>query len=387
MENNHRTYFYYLKGYRSDTTLGHNEETWLVEESPKPFKEYEEVSLVNPMEKAALEEYMAHPYKRKEEKKITDENFSIKDYKPKEDDGKEVVVSVKGLTKDYGGGRGIFDISFDVYRGTVFGYCGTNGSGKTTTLRHMMGFLKPDKGTVTVMGMDAWKDADKIKKYIGYLPGEIAFPQVENGSEFLKIQAESLGLTDMSKAEAIINALQLDPTANLKRMSKGMKQKTAIAAAFMHSPDIIILDEPTTGLDPLMRDVFVNLIKSEKARGATIIMSNHMFDELEETCDYVGFIKDGRLIDVVDMSELRNLPYRDYKITFEDKDEYENLDLNGITVLKKDDFEMSILIRVNLEDTNDIIARLARKKIKAVSEKKHTLEEYFVKDIGGESDE
>ena len=125
-----------------------------------------------------------------EEKKI------IENFKPAEQTDKEVVISVKGLTKDYGKGRGIFDISFDVYKGTVFGYCGTNGSGKTTTLRNIMGFIKPDKGTVTVKGLDAWKNADEIKKYIGYLPGEIAFPQVESGSEFLKIQAESLGLTD-----------------------------------------------------------------------------------------------------------------------------------------------------------------------------------------------
>ena len=237
------------------------------------------------------------------------------------EDKKEVIISVKNLTKDYGKNRGIFDISFDVYKGTVFGYCGTNGSGKTTTLRHIMGFIKPNKGEVKVMGMDAWKNSDEIKKYIGYVPGEIAFPPVESGSDFLKIQAETIGLTDMSKAEAIINALQLDPTANLKRMSKGMKQKTALVAAFMHSPEIIILDEPTTGLDPLMRDVFVQMIKAEKARGATIIMSNHMFDELEETCDYVGFIKDGHLIDVVDMDALRNLPYRDYEIALQKKED------------------------------------------------------------------
>ena len=149
---------------------------------------------------------------------------------------KEIVISVKNLTKDYGKGRGIFDISFDVPKGSVFGYCGTNGAGKTTTLRHIMGFIKPDKGSVTVKGLDAWKNADEIKKYIGYVPGEIAFPQVETGSEFLKIQAESIGLKDMSKAEWIINGLQLDPTANLRRMSKGMKQKTALVAAFMHSP-------------------------------------------------------------------------------------------------------------------------------------------------------
>ena len=314
-----------------------------------------------------------------EEKKLDSVNNSSPE--------KEVVISVKGLTKDYGKGRGIFDISFDVYKGTVFGYCGTNGSGKTTTLRHIMGFIKPDSGSVTVKGLDAWKDADEIKKYVGYLPGEIAFPQVENGSEFLKIQAESIGLTDMSKAEAIINALQLDPTANLKRMSKGMKQKTAIAAAFMHSPEIIILDEPTTGLDPLMRDVFVNIIKAEKARGATIIMSNHMFDELEETCDYVGFIKDGHLIDVVDMEKMRNTPYRDYVIKFANEKDYKNVDTSKMEILEKDDFELSLTVRVDLKNTNEMVSELRNRDISSVSEKKHTLEEYFMNDIGGQKDE
>ena len=294
---------------------------------------------------------------------------------------KEVIISVKNLTKDYGKGRGIFDISFDVYKGSVFGYCGTNGSGKTTTLRHMMGFLKPDKGSVTVKGLDAWKDADEIKHFIGYLPGEIAFPPVENGTEFLKIQAETLGLTDMSKAETIINGLQLDPTANLKRMSKGMKQKTAIVAAFMHSPEIIIMDEPTTGLDPLMRDVFVNLVKAEKARGATIIMSNHMFDELEETCDYVGFIKDGHLIDVVDMNALRNLPYRDYEIKFDNKEDLSKINKKDFETLELNEDERSILIRVKVEKTNEVIEELRKYTIVGFTERKHTLEEYFIKDI------
>lgn len=299
---------------------------------------------------------------------------------------KEIIISVKNVTKDYGHGRGIYNISFEVEKGTVFGYCGTNGAGKTTTLRNIMGFIKPNKGKITVKGLDAWKNADEIKKYIGYLPGEIAFPQVETGTDFLKIQAESLGLTDMSKAERIINLLQLDPTANLKRMSKGMKQKTAIVAALMHSPEIIILDEPTTGLDPLMRDAFVSLIKEEKARGATIIMSNHMFDELEETCDYVGFIKDGHLIDVVDMKKIRNLPYKDFKITFAKREEYESFDVSHLVVLDKDDYEKSISIRVKNKDMNELVAQVAGKDIKAFTEKKHTLEEFFLKDIGGNED-
>ena len=299
------------------------------------------------------------------------------------EDKKEVIISVKNLTKDYGKNRGIFDISIDVYKGTVFGYCGTNGSGKTTTLRHIMGFIKPNKGEVKVMGMDAWKNADEIKKYIGYVPGEIAFPPVESGSDFLKIQAETIGLTDMSKAEAIINALQLDPTANLKRMSKGMKQKTALVAAFMHSPEIIILDEPTTGLDPLMRDVFVQLIKAEKARGATIIMSNHMFDELEETCDYVGFIKDGHLIDVVDMDALRNLPYRDYEIALQKKEDFEKLKKEPFEILEIKEREHSLLIRIDLKDTNKLIQAVRKYPIKSFSERKHTLEEFFTRDVEG----
>ena len=302
-------------------------------------------------------------------------------------ENKEIIISVKNLTKDYGKGRGIFDISFDVPKGCVFGYCGTNGSGKTTTLRHIMGFIKPQQGSVTVKGLDAWKNADLIKKFIGYVPGEIAFPQVESGSEFLKIQAECVGLKDMTYAEEIINALQLDPTANLKRMSKGMKQKTALVAAFMHSPEIIILDEPTTGLDPLMRDAFVNIIKKEKARGATIIMSNHMFDELEETCDYVGFIKDGHLIDVIDMEKMRNTPYRDYVITFSKEKDYKEFDTSKVEVLEKDDFELSLTIRVQLKDINEAVKEFRNRDIKSLTEKKHTLEEYFLSDVGGQNNE
>ncbi len=359
------TYFYILKGSDVKENNGHKEETWVVEVSPTPFKEYkEEVLVENNTPKKER-----NPLK--ESKEVTHE------------ENKEVIISVKNLTKDYGNGRGIFDVSFDVYKGCVFGYCGTNGSGKTTTLRHIMGFLKPDKGSVTVKGLDAWKDSEKIKQYVGYLPGEINFPQVESGTEFLKIQAETLGLTDMSKAERIINSLQLDPTANIKRMSKGMKQKTALTAAFMHSPEIIILDEPTTGLDPLMRDVFVNIIKEEKARGATIIMSNHMFDELEETCDYVAFIKDGRIVDIVDMYKLRHLPYRDYVIQFEDKKDYDSFASSKIEILDKNEFELSITFRIQLKDTNELINEFIKYKVKSFAEKKHTLEEFFVKDIGG----
>ena len=296
----------------------------------------------------------------------------------------DIIISVKNLTKDYGQGRGIFDVSFDVPRGATFGYCGTNGSGKTTTIRHIMGFLKPDKGQVTVNGLDAWKNSEVLMQSIGYVPGEIAFPDVDSGSSFLKIQADLLGITDMSKAEEVINALQLDPTANLKRMSKGMKQKTALVAAFMRQPEILILDEPTTGLDPLMRRAFVDLIKEEKAKGTTIFMSNHMFDELEETCDYVAFIKDGRIIDIVDMKDIHSRPFREYEITFSDLDDFNSADTSQVEVLSKNEKDLKIIIRLDLYKTDGMIRELRKHNIKSIVEKQYTLEQYFLEHVKGE---
>lgn len=137
------------------------------------------------------------------------------------------------------------------------GFIGTNGSGKTTTIRNMMGFIRSDNGNVCILGKDAWEDATDIKRHVSYIPGEISFPALATGTAFLKAQADMLGVKDFTYMNRLIKLLQLDPTANLKRMSKGMKQKTAIVAALMGDKEILILDEPTTGLDPLMRDVFL----------------------------------------------------------------------------------------------------------------------------------
>ena len=296
----------------------------------------------------------------------------------------DVVIDVSRLTKDYGKGRGIFDVSFKIPKGKVFGYCGTNGAGKTTTLRHIMGFLKPDSGQVRVNGVDPWKNGEIIKPHIGYLPGEIAFPPLESGTAFLRSQAEMIHLTDMSKAERIINALQLDPTATLRRMSKGMKQKTAIVAAFMHSPDIYLLDEPTTGLDPLMREAFIELLEEEKARGVTVLMSNHMFDELDETCDYVGFIKEGRIIDIVDMEEIRHRPFREFQIGFKNRAEFAEAFQNPpCEILRREEDLMNVFIRVNADNANKVIAEIKKYELRQVSEIKYTLQRYFMESVGG----
>lgn len=236
----------------------------------------------------------------------------------------DVIIKTSGLTKDYGKGRGIFDIDIEVHRGEVFGFIGTNGSGKTTTIRNMMGFIRPDSGVSTVNGLDSWSRSADIMKNVSYIPGEIAFPALKTGTEFLKTQAKYLGVTDFGYMNHVIELLQLDPTANLKRMSKGMKQKTAIVAALMGEKEILVLDEPTTGLDPLMREAFLELIREEKQKGRTVFMSSHIFEEIEAVCDRVAMIKDGHIIDTTSLYDLRHPSVKNFIVEFEQASEKEH---------------------------------------------------------------
>ena len=290
---------------------------------------------------------------------------------------KEEVIKVTNLTKDYGNGRGIFDLNFTIYKGETFGFVGTNGSGKTTTIRNIMGFIKPQQGTVQVLGMDAWKDSCEIKKYVAYIPGEIAFPDLTTGISFFKAQAELLKLKNMDYANSLIKRLQLDSSANLKRMSKGMKQKTAIVAALMADKDILILDEPTTGLDPLMRETFLELIKEEKEKGKTILMSSQMFDELEATCDRVALIFDGKIIDIADINALKNSDIRAYKIEFLDKEEYIKFKRLKFKIIRDQEKYSQVTIQIEDNKINHLFKVLKNYHLKFISEVKFNLEKHF----------
>ena len=290
---------------------------------------------------------------------------------------KKEIIKVENLTKDYGNGRGIFDISFTINKGEVFGFVGTNGSGKTTTIRHIMGFLKAREGSVEVLGLDAWKDSSEIKMYVSYIPGEIAFPDLNTGTLFLKSQAELLKLKDMTYANELISRLQLDTSANLKRMSKGMKQKTAIVAALMANKDILILDEPTTGLDPLMREVFLDIILEEKQKGKTILMSSQMFDELEITCDRVALILNGKIIDIADIEKLKNPTYRMYKIEFKSPDDYQKFKKLKYEFIRFQDKYNQVTIKIEEKRFNKLFNDLKNYNLKFISEVKNNLERHF----------
>ena len=226
------------------------------------------------------------------------------------------MIAIEHLTRDYGEGRGIFDLSFEVKKGEVFGYLGPNGAGKTTTIRHLMGFLSPKRGTCAIDGLDCFKQAAEIKEFLGSLPGEIAFFDSMTGVEFLNFMAEMRGMKDRAKMEKLIRFFDLNPKGKIRKMSKGTKQKLGLVSAFMHDPGVLILDEPTSGLDPLMQNRFIRLIQNEKKKGTTILMSSHSFEEVERTCDRVGIIRAGELAALDSVASLKAERHKIYQVSF-----------------------------------------------------------------------
>ena len=287
------------------------------------------------------------------------------------------IIRLDHLSKDYGDGKGIFDINLSIYEGEMVGFVGTNGSGKTTTIRSILGFIKPTSGSASVNGLTSWEHYNKIVKDIGYVPGEIAFPDLKTGTQFLKSQGEFLHLKDFGYADELIKKLSLDTSANLKRMSKGMKQKTALVAALMNDQKIIVLDEPTTGLDPLMRESFLEIIKEEHKKGKTIFMSSHIFEELEQTCDRVAFISNGKIIDIADMNQIRNRDVIDIKIEFVKSTDYQKFLKEGFTITRKQKEFNQVTIQIKKDELDKLFKVLKKYDVSFFKSEKYTLEKHF----------
>lgn len=265
------------------------------------------------------------------------------------------VIEIKGLTKDYGNGKGIFDVSFEIEKGEVFGYLGPNGAGKTTSIRHLLGFIVPTVGTCIINGMDCSKEIDKIQKEVGYIPGEINLMEEITGIQFIKFMAEYRGMKDLGRADELIKRFDLDPSGRIKKMSKGMKQKIGLVVAFMHDPDVLILDEPTSGLDPLMQNEFVDLILEEKKRGKTILMSSHMFEEVEKTCDRVGIIRQGHMVSVEDIDVLKQSKQKKYLITFKNSEDVERFKQCNFSVAEISGNTVEVVITKEINELIDCL--------------------------------
>lgn len=290
------------------------------------------------------------------------------------------VIKIENLTRDYGKGKGVFDLSFEVNEGESFGFLGPNGAGKTTTIRHLMGFLKPESGKCTINGMDCWKDRDKIQQTLGYLPGEISFFDDMTGTDFIKFCAKYRKLGSNNRIDELIDMFDLDPSGKIKKMSKGMKQKIGIVCAFMHNPDIIILDEPTSGLDPLMQSRFIDLVADEKEKGKTILMSSHMFEEVERTCHRVGIIKNGKLAATDSVDRLKAKQTKKYIVTLENSSDAEafSKELPNIKLLSHHRAEVTVQ-----SNMSEFIAAMNRYPVTNLAAPSQSLEEVFMQYYGG----
>ena len=290
------------------------------------------------------------------------------------------VIEIRQLTKDYGNNRGIFDVSLSVKKGEVFGFLGPNGAGKSTTIRHLMGFIQADQGSCQINGLDCLRDHARIQQALGYLPGEIAFMDDMTGLEFIKFMAKMKGMTDLTKAYELMERFELNPQGKIKKMSKGMKQKIGIICAFMHDPELLILDEPSSGLDPLMQNRFIELVLEEKQRGKTIFMSSHIFEEIERTCDRTAMIKDGRLISIEELQTLKASKHKTYQIMFATEELAEQFMNEGFECEQVESTVVKVLPRNNL---NYLLATLSRYDIIDLDITKPTLEELFLHFYGG----
>jgi ABC-2 type transport system ATP-binding protein len=217
--------------------------------------------------------------------------------------GRSAIVT-ENLTKFYGRARGIKDVNLDVREGEVFGFLGPNGAGKTTTIRILLDLIRASRGRATVLGLDSRKDSLAVRGRVGYLPGEPGLYDHLTGEEYLGYMAGLRRGGNALRRKELARRLDLDLSRRIKALSHGMKQKVAIIQAFMHEAELLLLDEPTSGLDPLMQHVFYELLKEEKARGRTVLMSSHVLSEVERVCDRVAIIRGGAIAIVEDVDTL-----------------------------------------------------------------------------------
>ena len=296
------------------------------------------------------------------------------------------VIEVNHLTKDYGSGRGVFDVSFQINQGEVFGFLGPNGAGKSTTIRHLMGFSHPDSGNTKILDKDSFTEYSQILNNVGYIPGEIALPQGLTGYEFIKMMQDMYHIHDDEMLQKMLNMFELKDNVlkgDTKHMSLGVKRKLAIVTAFMSDPQVLILDEPTSGLDPVMQQRFIDFIVEEKKRGKTILLSSHIFSEVDATCDRIAIIKDGKIVSEFIADDLKHNSIKQYRIIFNSNDDYkkfkDNYDNKIINILKDNENENKLFISCDDKNINDVINYLSNFELKEFNNIKETLEDYFMK--------
>jgi ABC-2 type transport system ATP-binding protein len=285
-------------------------------------------------------------------------------------------IETAALTKDYGSGRGIFDLDLHVTEGEVFGFLGPNGAGKTTTIRLLMGVIHATRGSARIFGLDCDRDSVAVKRTVGYCPGELPQFGGWRGSEIVAYIAGLRGDVKDAAITALARRLDLDLGRKYREYSHGNKQKLALVLAFMHDPRLVILDEPTTGLDPLHQQAFYAIVRDAQAKGATIFVSSHVLSEVEHICDRVGIVRAGRLATVSTLEDLVGMRAFHVEIEFADGVPVEELSaIQGFEQLQVSDHRASGLLRGSFEP---LMSAIARHRVIGLTSREPSLEEIFL---------
>ena len=266
-------------------------------------------------------------------------------------------IRTAGLTKRYGRTTALDDVSLDVPAGVVFGYLGPNGAGKTTTIRLLMGLLRPTAGAANVLGLDAHRDRDLVHRRVGYLSGEfVAYPDL-SCEQYLHYLGSLRGSVEWPGVELLAERLDLDLGERIGSLSHGNRQKVGLIQAFMHRPDLLVLDEPTIGLDPLMQREFVSMVREAREGGATVFLSSHILDEVDAVADIVGILRSGRLVAVEDVDALKAKARRRITLTFADAIPAAELrSVAGVTDVHVDDGAAHVSVSGSMEELLKVAA-------------------------------
>lgn len=288
---------------------------------------------------------------------------------------KESVIEIKNLKKYYGKQRGIENVSFSVMEGDIFGFIGPNGAGKSTTIRTLLALLKPTSGSAKIFGKDCIENASDISVHIGYLPGEPSYYENMKAKEFLSYSAELYSKKNTSKLEELAERLQLDLNRKIEDLSMGNKKKVGIISALLHSPKLLILDEPTSGLDPLMQQIFFDIIREENEKGTTILFSSHVLSEVQKLCNKVAIIKEGIIIDIKSIAELRKNGYKKVSLVTDNPLNKKELDFDGVANIN---ITRSSTSFIYMGPVKELLNKIVSFQIRDVFIEEPTLEEIFL---------
>lgn len=285
------------------------------------------------------------------------------------------VVEFKNLTKTYGKARGIENISFNVEEGEIFGFIGPNGAGKSTAIRTMLSIIYPTSGSVSIFGKDSVKDAKEIKKNIGYLPSEVFYYDNMKVIDLLKYSASFYKKDCSKKIHDLAEDMNLDLNKKIDDLSFGNRKKVGIVQALLHEPKLIILDEPTGGLDPLMQQKFFEILIEENKKGSTILFSSHILSEVQKMCSRVAIIKEGKLVKLEKISTLKETNHKKFQIEVKDKIDEDYFKINGVSSLNVNENNVSFLFR---GDINEMVKKLSKINISNILIEEPDLEEIFM---------